>query len=118
MKKISSYFKHQSGYLLFLLGVFVVPLYLYMEFSPYHAEKLPSAVLAFLVVSQYAFYREKEFRKKIEGQVTTILQREVKRVPSRSEIIQRSSMVIQFRGVTIGFCALLMLIMMFAFNQF
>ncbi len=118
MNKVFLYFKHQWSYLLFLLGVFVLPLFLYLAFSPYKAPRLPLVVLGVLVLSQYAFYKEKDFRKKIEPSVTQILKREFKRVPSHQEVIKRSSLVVQFRGITIVVACLLMGLQMLIFNQF
>lgn len=110
--------KHQLGYLLFLLGLFALPLFLYLAFSPYKADFLPTVVLGVMVLSQYGFYNEKDFRKKMEGPVSDILQRELKRVPSRSEIIKRSSKIIQMRGMSIILVGLLLLMLMILYRQF
>lgn len=118
MKHLGLYLKYQSPYLVFLILVFVLPLELYLEFSPYKAEHLPLVVLGVLFVSQYAFYKEKDFRKKIESRVTESLKRELGRIPSGKEVIARSDVVVQHRGVSIVISALVMFILMFLYKEF
>jgi hypothetical protein len=116
--KVINYFKHQWIYLVFLTSVFVIPLFLYLAFSPYKAPRLPLVLLGVLVLSQYAFYKEKAYRKKIESSVTEILKSEFKRVPSHKEVIQRSDVVVQYRGLTIILTCLVMVLEMLYFNHF
>lgn len=118
MKHLSQFFKYQINYLLFLLGIFVLPLGLYFQFSPYKAERLPLVILGVLFVSQYAFYREKDFRKKIEQEVTQSLKKELGRLPSGKEVILRSTSVVQYRGVSIVLSALIILILMIIYKEF
>lgn len=96
----------------------MVPLAIYHGFSPYKAPKLSYVVLAVLLVSQYANYKEKNFRKKIEEKITAVLKAELARVPARKEIYERSSLVIQFRGLTIAIASLIILAMMFYYQDF
>ncbi len=112
------YLKHQGIYLLFLLGTFVFPLWMFLQFSPYKAPKISYVLLGALFVSQYGFYREKDFRSKIKAQVTEILKKEQGRIPGSAEIIKRSDLVIQFRGVSIVASAVAILSLMFLFNDF
>lgn len=89
-----------------------------MEFSPYKAERLPLVVLAVLFISQYAFYREKDYRRKIESIITDTLKLELDRLPSGKEVILRANIVVQHRGVSIVLCALCLIILMFIYQQF
>lgn len=112
------YIKHQKSYLLFLLVIFVLPLGLFLQFSSYEVPKIQYVFLATLLVSQYVFYREKDFRRKIESHVTSILQKELKRVPSRKEIYARSNQVIYYRGISIIISTLSILLLMVYFREF
>ncbi len=112
------YFKHQFQYLIFLLGVFVIPLGLFLHFSPYQVPKVSYVVMGALFISQYVFYREKEYRSKIRDKVTKVLKSEAGRIPSGKEVIRRSDQIIQFRGVSIVTCALCVLVLMFIYKAF
>jgi len=112
------YFKHQGTYLLFLWSIFVLPLWLFLQFSPYRAPKLSYVFMGGLFVSQYGFYREKDYRSKIKSKVTSILKEEQGRIPSGKEVILRSNQVVQFRGVSIVVCSIAILILMFYYNDF
>lgn len=117
-KSIARYFKHQKGYLLFLIVLFVVPLGLFFQFSTYVLPKVQYAVLGMLVVSQYVFYREKDFQQKIEKDVVRALKKELGRVPSMKEIHYRSNQIVYYRGVSIIITALCILALMLFFQQF
>lgn len=117
-KSIAQYIKHQKAYILFLMGIFVLPLGLFLQFSPYQLPKIQYVVLATLIASQYFFYREKDFRRRIEGEVTRMLKKELGRIPSRKEIHARSSLVIQYRGFSIVVGVLSILAMMVYFKEF
>ncbi|MEC7276285.1 MAG: hypothetical protein VXV96_08185 [Bdellovibrionota bacterium] len=113
-----NYFKHQFKYLAFLLGVFVTPLALFLQFSPYKEPRATYVVLIVLVVSQYAYYNEKRFRNKIEKDVSHILKGELKRVPSRKEIAERSTFVVKAREFSIVLSGILILSLMFFYQVF
>ncbi len=116
--KLTYYFKHQLKYLAFLLGVFVLPLGLFLQFSPYKEPRATYVMLIVLIVSQYAYYNEKRFRNKIEKDVSHILKDELKRVPSRKEITERSTFVVKARGFSIIFSGILILTLMFFYQVF
>lgn len=118
MKSISLFFKHQLAYLFFLYALFVLPLALFFEFSTYALPKVQYVFLIVLLVSQYFLYSEKSFRKKIEANVTSILKKELSRVPSRKEIHARSTIVIQYRGVCIIITAISILLLMILHKEF
>jgi hypothetical protein len=112
------YIKHQKFYFIFLMGLFVLPLGLFLQFSTYQLPKVQYVFLATLFVSQYVFYNEKKYRRKIEESVTGILKKELGRIPSRKEIYARSNQVIYYRGLSIVFSALSILFLMVYFKQF
>tara|TARA_R110000868_G_scaffold258137_11_gene515441 strand:- start:367 stop:726 length:360 start_codon:yes stop_codon:yes gene_type:complete len=117
-KLVVLYFKHQKTYLLFLIVVFALPLGLFLQFSTYVLPKVQYVVLGALFASQYIFYREKDFHKKIEKDVTRVLKKELGRVPSRKEIHARSLQIVYFRGVSIVITALCILALMLYFQEF
>tara|TARA_R110000868_G_scaffold117600_11_gene312367 strand:+ start:32129 stop:32539 length:411 start_codon:yes stop_codon:yes gene_type:complete len=115
---IAIYLKHQKAYQLFLLVIFVVPLALFLQFSTYVLPKVQYVVLGALFASQYIFYREKDFHKKIEKDVTSALKKELGRVPSQKEIHARSVRITYHRGVSIVITALCILALMLYFQEF
>jgi hypothetical protein len=116
MNQLTLFFKHQWTYLLFLVSVFFIPLFLFLKFSPFEVPQVSFVFLGFLLASQFLFYEEKKYRARIKNNVTHILQRELGKIPSQQEIIKRSTLVVQLRGISIMFCALLILILMFYFK--
>ena len=117
-KSFVLYIKHQKAYLLFLIALFVLPLGLFFQFSTYVLPKVQYVVLVVLFVSQYVFYREKDFQQKIEKDVATILKKELGRVPSTKEIHSRSVQIVYYRGVSIVITALCILALMLFFQEF
>jgi branched-subunit amino acid ABC-type transport system permease component len=115
---ISIYLKYQVPYLLFLVAIFVVPLALFFQFSTLELPKVQYAVLVMLFVSQYVFYREKDYQAKIEKRVAETLKKELGRVPSNKEINARSIKVTYYRGVSIVITALCVVILMLIFQKF
>jgi hypothetical protein len=117
-RSIILYIKHQKFYLLFLMNLFVLPLGLFLQFSTYELPKVQYVFLAALLVSQYVFYREKDFRRKVEDSITRVLNKELGRVPSRKEIHTRTSQVIHYRGLSIVISVLSILILMVYYGEF
>lgn len=118
MKAIAVYIKHQTPYLLMLIAVFVVPLALFFQFSTLELPKVQYAVLVLLFASQYVFYREKDYQKKIEKRVADTLRKELGRVPSNKEINARSIEVTYYRGVSIVIAALGVVMLMLIYQKF
>jgi len=112
------YIKNQLGYLLFLFLIFVLPLILFYQFSTYPLPYIQYFMLGVLFLFQYAFFKEKEFRRSIEQKVTNQLQRELKRTPARKEINQRLNIVSRLRGVTIVLTAIEIIVVMFYYQKF
>lgn len=118
MKSIVLYIKFQLPYLVFLMSIFVIPLGLFFKFSTYQLPKVQYVILTVLILSQYYFFKEKVFRKKIEEKMTSHLKKELGKLPSRKEIIERSSTVIQYRGINIALSSLSIFLLMVVFNKF
>jgi len=112
------YIYHQKNYALFLLVVFLIPLALFFQFSPYDLPKVQYVVLAVLFFSQYMTFNEKSFHKRIEKRVSKSLSSELGRTPSRNEIAERSRLIVYFRGITISACFLFIMFLMFYFKKF
>jgi len=91
---------------------------LFLQFSTYQLPKIQYVILGALIASQYFFYREKDFRRRIESDVTGILKKELGRIPSRKEIHARSSLVIHYRGLSIVVSVLSILSLMVYFKEF
>ena len=115
---ITLYIKHQKSYLLFLIVVFVLPLALFFQFSSLALPKVQYAVLVVLFASQYGFFREKEFHKKIEKDVAKILNKEMGRTPSLKDIHRRSNQIVYYRGVSIVITALCVVVLMLIYQEF
>ncbi len=113
-----NFFKHLGGYLAFLVSLFVLPLALFLQFSPYKEPRITYVFLICLFASQYAYYQEKKYRKKIENSVRDVLKQEFDRLPSRKEIIQRSDRIVQGRGICIIITALLIIGLMIVYKAF
>lgn len=118
MRSLSLYIKHQKNYFLFLIGIFVLPLGLFLEYSVYQLPKVQYVFLGVLIISQYVLFREKDFRRKIEGDVNEILKKELGRIPSRKEVYARTGQVIYYRGFTIVVAALSIFALMVYYNEY
>lgn len=118
MRPIVTYFKYHTAYLLMLMIVFVAPLALFFQFSTLELPKVQYAVLVMLFASQYVFYREKDYQKKIEKRVADTLKKELGRVPSNKEINARSIQVTYYRGISIVIAAIGVVVLMLIFQKF
>jgi len=117
-KIIIHYIKDQTGYLLYLLGLFALPLGLFLQFSPYELPKVQYVFLIILYLSQYFFFNEKDFHRKIEKKVTRVLKKELGRTPSQNEIFSRSRQIVSCRGVSIFITTLGIFGLMIFFQEF
>lgn len=112
------YFKSHLTYLLGLLLVFVAPLVFLLGFSTYEVPKVSYASLIVLFISQYLFYKENDFHRKIEQRVALSLEEEFRRTPSKKEIRARSRLFTQFRSFSIIMTALSIVAVMIYFQEF
>ena len=58
--------------------------------------------LGILILSQFAFFNETKFKKRIEELVKGSLAKELKKIPSKSLIIKRQGEVVTLRGSSIA----------------
>lgn len=117
-EKVSIYLRNQSGYFLFLFFLFVVPLALFFQFSTYPLPKVQYVFIGAMVASQYIFYREKDYLRKVEPKAIKQLQKELSRVPSSKEVNLRLIAIAHGRSLSIGLNAFLILLVMFWYKQF
>lgn len=110
--------KHQKSYLFFLIGLFVLPLGILFQFSPYPVHKIQYVFLTTLLVSQLYFFNNKVFHRKIKGEVTNSLEKEFKKVPSAKEIRARSIQVEKHRNLSIAFTCFCIFLLMLIFQEF
>lgn len=91
------FLKNQYLYIIILYTVFVLPLGLFFEFSPYPLPKVQYFVLGLIYMSNYVFFKETTFRAKIEPKVVEQLKREMNRAPSKNDIIARVNLIVSHR---------------------
>ncbi len=116
LKKINIYIYHQTGYFLFLFLVFILPLVLFLQFSPYPFQKIEYFVFGSLFLFQYVMYSEQKYRKQIEPKIRERLCRELGRTPSKKEVHRRANFLVVCRGGTIIWTALEILVVMYYFT--
>jgi len=117
LKMLHIYGKNQSAYLALLLILVVVPLGLFFRFSPYPLPYVQYAILAYLFLSQYAFFNERNYRHKIASSILLQLQNELKRSPSKNEIIKREKLLINLRFITLAAIGLLIFLVTIFFKK-
>lgn len=112
------FFKHQYRYLLLLFSLFSLPLGLFLQFSPYQLPKVQYVALGALYVSQFIFFKEKDFHQKINKKITKYLQGKLGRVPSQKEVHSYCMMVSRHRGISILVTTLEIIALMIYFQEF
>lgn len=118
IKSISLFIKYQTGYLLFLIILFVLPLGLFFQFSTYALPKVQYVFLAVLFISQSYYYSEKGFHRKIKKRVTKSLEKELKKIPSSKVIYARSISIERHRSISIALTTLCIFALMIYFQEF
>lgn len=118
IKSIAIFIKYQKGYLVFLLMLFVLPLGLFFQFSTYNLPKVQYVFLAALFISQFVYYSEKKFHRKIKKNVVKTLKKELNKNPSLKEITRRSIQIEFHRNISIALTALGIFALMIHFQQF
>ncbi len=113
-----TFIKNQYLYIILLYLVFVLPLGLFFEFSPYPLPKVQYFVLAIIYLSNYVFFKEVNFRSKIEKKVIDQLKKELNRTPSKNEIIKRQTLIVSHRFYSLLLSMFGVLILMIVYGQF
>jgi hypothetical protein len=117
-KTINIFIRHQKGYLFLLFILFVLPLGLFFQFSPYPLAKIQYVFIATLLVSQWYFYQENNYYRKIRNDVVDSLKKELGKTPSSKEIHERSIRIGQHRSVCIGIALACIFAIMLYFQEF
>ena len=112
------YLKTHLLYLFGLLFVFVLPVVMLLGFTEYEVPKISYASLTVLFISQYLFYKENDFHRKIGQRVASSLESELRRLPSKKEIHDRSRLFSQFRSFSIIMTAISIVAVMIYFQEF
>lgn len=110
------YWREQTKHLLFLVGIYILPLLLFLKFSPYQAPYVQYVVLAVLVTSEYVFFNEKNFRKRFEKRAQARLTSERGRPASKNDVSRRLELMRQMQMVSLFFVILVLglIILLFA----
>ena len=95
------YIKSQMKNLVALLLIFVLPFLLFLKLSPYEIPMLQYYILGSLIVYQYVLFDEKSYKHKLERIGHDQLKRELGRIPSKSEIVERVNSLVGLRHVSI-----------------
>ena len=112
------FLKYQFSYFVLLFLVFVLPLALFFQFSTYPLPMIQYVFIGVLFCTQYAFFKEAKFRKKVESKVKGDLQEETQKVPSYQLIQRRIDEILKGRALSIGLNTFLILLIMLWFNKF
>jgi hypothetical protein len=96
------YVKNQCRYFLLLQLVFVMPLVLFLKYSPYPLPNIEYVVMACLFASQYVVMTQKKFDYRYEGLAKAQLNKQTGKVPSKSKVIERLSDMREARTFMIG----------------
>lgn len=117
MNKILLYFKLQFKLLLILLVLTTVPLLLIYLYSPYEWKNLYWLFLTFLVALKVVFYKEGPYKKKISSEVREGLTKEMNRVPSKMEVVNRVEDMINARDAMLLTSALSIIVITVIFGK-
>lgn len=118
MNSIILFFKYQGKYFLGLFVLFVLPLFVLWQFSPYPLPMAQYIVIVAMVVFQYGFFKERKYRQSFRGRATKDLANELNRQPSNFEVSKRLDFIVSSRGFSIIFCIILIFVMMVIYGQF
>jgi hypothetical protein len=105
-------------YFLLLFTIFVLPLGLFFHFSSYELPGIQYFFLIGLFVSQYFYFSENGFHKKIKPAVVKQLSSELKKMPSQKEINRRSLKIEFHRHICIALIAITICGLMIVYNKF
>lgn len=112
MQSLKVYFYFQYKYLIFLFGIFWLPLVLFDCLSPYPISELPYVFLLALFLSQYVFSKDKNLQAKLKPKVIEKLRKKWGRTPSTNEWVAFSQKIISFRGISQLICGVAIIIWM------
>ena len=114
---VFKYLKDQATYFALLIILFVFPLWLFFHFSPYKEPKITFVFIFAALISQLWYFKEKEYRNKIEPKVKKVLHKELKKVPSKQQILDRSGFIIKGRFLCLAIIIVIMLTLMIIYSS-
>ncbi|PIK13687.1 hypothetical protein [Halobacteriovorax sp. JY17] len=117
MNKLLLYFRLQYRLFLILVSLTTVPLLLVYLFSPYEWKNLYWFFLTFIFALKVVFYKEAPYKKKISSGVRDMLTREMKRVPSKMEVVNRVEDLVQARDAMLVASAVIVVLMTVIFGK-
>jgi uncharacterized membrane protein len=117
-KKFITFLKNQIGYIGLLFLLYVIPLALFFEYSPYPVPFIQYAVLGVIILFHYVYFNERSFRLKMEFRISKQLLSELKRVPSGKEKLLRANLVVQGRGISVLLALIGVFVVMVYFKKF
>ena len=117
MNKLLLYFRLQYGLFLILVCLTAIPLLLVYLFSPYEWKNLYWFFLTFIFALKVVFYKEAPYKKKVSSGVREGLTKELKRVPSKMEVVNRVEDLVQARDVMLVSSGLLVVIITVIFGK-
>jgi hypothetical protein len=113
-----TFIRNQLLYIITLYGLFVLPLWLLFEFSPYPLPKVQYFVIGIIYLSNYVFFKESRYRAKIEKKVESQLKNELNRTPSKNEIIIRINTIVSHRFYSLLCAVFGVLTLMIIYGEF
>jgi hypothetical protein len=108
----------QLAFFSVLLLLFVLPLGLFFQFSPYPAPKIQYVFLGGLFIFGYLRSNEKSYRKSISGLVIEQLKKENGKLPAQNLVAQREELIVKLRMSSIVIAGIMILGIMFWYNKF
>jgi hypothetical protein len=118
LKGIKIFISTQKTFFSLLFLFFVLPLGLFFHYSSYPLPYVQYVILGYLVIFQYAFFNEKNYRNKVEEKAKRQLGNELGRTPSKSEIVVRVSFFVDCRFVSVFLNSLFIVILMVFYRQY
>jgi uncharacterized membrane protein YkgB len=117
MRLIFTYFKIQWKRLFVYLSISCIPLLALYEFLPYKIDHLHTAFIAILVCMKLFSNNEYQYRKNLKEIVKIGLQKELKKTPSKQQIIKRENDYVTSRDIMLAISLLGVVIIAIIYNR-
>ena len=114
--KLFFYIRSQLLFFVILVSLSVLPLVLFFLFSPYELPNIEYAILAIVIMTQYIFFHEKNYRKQVTPKVLNQLEKKLKRNPSGKQIASRVGDYVFGRNAALVFNILVLLFVIIFFR--
>lgn len=87
--KFLFYIRSQFLFFFSLVIFSIIPLILFFLYSPYELPNIEYAILAIIIMTQYLFFHEKNYRRQVTPRVIDQLCNKLKRRPSQKQIVRK-----------------------------